>query len=45
MTEKELVLEGEDAKRFVRSLSKELTKEEKREIEEAEKFYTKHCKL
>ncbi len=45
MTEKELVLEGEDAKRFARSFSKPLTKEEEKELAEAEEFYKKNCKL
>jgi hypothetical protein len=45
MTEKELILEGEDAKRFASSLSKELSKEQKKELEEAEEFYKKHCEL
>lgn len=45
MTEKELVLEGKDAKEFLENLSRELTIEEKKELDEAEALYKKHCRL
>jgi len=45
MDEKDLVLKGKDAKKFLESFSKPLSVKEKRKIEEAEALYGKHCVL
>jgi hypothetical protein len=38
----ELVLEGDDAKKFVKRMSKPLSKKEKKDLDNAHKFYKKH---
>lgn len=45
MTEKELVLEGKDAEKFEDDFTRDLSIEEKKELDEAEELYKKNCKL
>lgn len=45
MTNEELILEGAEAERFEKTLKKGLSRKEMKELEEAEEFYKKHCKL
>lgn len=45
VNEKELVLKGKDAKKFLDSFSKPLSVKEKKKIDEAEALYKKHCVL
>ena len=45
MINEELILEGEEAEEFEEALKRGLSSKEIKELEEAEEFYKKHCRL